>query len=47
VALLVVLGLFVLLMLWLLPKVVRGLRAVARTLRRLFGSTADAAPLER
>ena len=38
-ALLVVLGLFVLLMLWLLPKIVRGLRAVFRTLRRLFGAS--------
>ena len=45
-ALLVVLGLFVLLMLWLLPKIVRGLRAVFRTLRKLFGAT-EAAPLER
>ncbi len=45
-ALLVVLGLFVLLMLWLLPKIVRGLRTVFRTLRKLFGAT-EAAPLER
>ena len=46
-ALLVVLGLFVLLMLWLLPKIVRGLRAVFRTLRRLLGVAEDATPLGR
>lgn len=45
-ALLVALGLFVLLLAWLLPKIVRGLRALFRILRRLFG-TADAAPPER
>jgi len=37
-ALLVVLALFVLLMLWLLPKIVRGLRTVFRTVRKLFGA---------
>jgi len=42
-ALLVVLALFVLLMLWLLPKIVRGVRVVLRTLRRLFGAPDTAA----
>ena len=37
-ALLVVLALFVLLMLWLLPKIVRGLRTVLRTVRKVFGA---------
>ncbi|MGO4703533.1 DUF4126 domain-containing protein [Dyella sp. 2RAB6] len=45
-ALLVVLGLFVLLMLWLLPKIVRGLRALFRTLRKLFGAP-EAEPMGR
>lgn len=45
-ALLVVLALFVLLMLWLLPKIVRGLRTVFRTVRRLFGA-AEPAPAGR